>query len=299
MKKTAIALLVALSLLAAIPAASALGLSRDACRVRNTDTGVTKWGLQKAVNAARRGHHLTVRGVCHGTTTIGKDLTITGIRPRRATKPKLDGDKGGTVVTIRRGRTVVLRRVTITDGSGTDADCFSVGSTCGGGIWNHGTLKLVSVTVTGNTADYAGGVINLDEIDLQPTLTLLGTSSVSGNDAEVGGGIYNYLGNLTLMGSSQISGNTANFGAGVYNDDSGELFGTVILKASSRISGNTASAEGGGVNNTGTLRLLDSSRISGNTASNGGGVYNVGTFDTSQCGPGKRVRDNVGGDCAP
>ena len=326
MKKMAIALIVALGLLTAMPVTPTLGVSGWACRVKNTDTGVTKIGLQRAVKAARNRQHLTVRGVCHGTTRIGKNLTITGIRPGGAPKPTLDGDQKGTVVTVGRGRSVVLKRLTITDGSGTASGCLRApGPTCGGGIWNHGRLTLVSVLVTANHATNGGGAFNLDAIGPRPKLTLLGTTRISDNSASelgggiygdigtiilrgssriidnlsaTGGGVYNYLGTLILSGSSRIFSNAANAGGGVYNDDAGVLFGTVTLKDSSRISGNTATGQGGGVDNTGTLTLKDSSQITGNSASSGGGVHNVGTFDTNQCGPGKRVHDNVGGDCA-
>ena len=47
-----------------------------------------------------RSQHLTVRGVCHGITAIHVSLTITGIRPGKAARPTLNGDKGGTVLTI-------------------------------------------------------------------------------------------------------------------------------------------------------------------------------------------------------
>ena len=85
------------SLLVALVGAPAAAASPTACRVKNLDTGVTKRNLQKAVRAARKGHRLTVRGTCHGTTSIGKRLiaSVDSIEPRFRVMlyPHRDGDR--------------------------------------------------------------------------------------------------------------------------------------------------------------------------------------------------------------
>ena len=79
--RATLALFSALALVATVAVASpASAASPTACRVKNLDTGVTKASLQKAVKAAKGGHRLTVKCTCKGTTTMGKNLSITGVR---------------------------------------------------------------------------------------------------------------------------------------------------------------------------------------------------------------------------
>ena len=101
--KGAGALVLAFLAVATSPAAPTLGLSSTACRVKNLDTGSTRRSLQKAVDAASSDQRLTVRGVCHGITTIGKNLTIIGIRPPGSRQAKTRGDDDGSVIVTRPG----------------------------------------------------------------------------------------------------------------------------------------------------------------------------------------------------
>jgi predicted outer membrane repeat protein len=247
-------------LVAAGPAAAA---SPTACRVKNLDTGITKASLQKAHDAARAGHRLTVRGTCAGITTIRKNLAITGIRTATSGRPILDGKLNGTVVTLRPDVVVTMRGLTIRSGATPDF---------GGGIVNRGTLVLRDVIVRGNTAGGGAGVFN-DDLAI---LTLNGSSSISGNTTGwAGGGVYNF-GVLRLNSRSAIRGNTADWGGGIHNEDPA----TLTLNGSSSITGNTAYG-GGGVFNDGTLKMTDASRISQNTADeHGGGIYvGLGTLE--------------------
>ncbi len=190
-----------------------LGLAppRKACRVRNIDSGKTRTSLQKAVEAARAGDRLTVRGICRGLSTVGKDLAISGIRTKGSGEPTLAGMDRGTVVSIPAGVSVTIGALTIRAGA----------SKQGGGIVNRGALKLRNVVVRGNRATGAGGgIIN------SGSLELAGTSSVRSNTAKAqGGGIAN-SGTLTMSGSSSVTGNSAaSPGGGVAS--SGTLVGVV------------------------------------------------------------------------
>jgi hypothetical protein len=146
--------------------------------------------LQAAVDAASAGDTLRVKGTCVGSTTITKDLAITG-------KPKatLDANHAGRVLTMS-GAAVTLTGLTITNGT---ADW-------GAGIAILG-LRPVSVidsVISGNTAtSYGGGISN----DWGGILTLI-DSTVSGNTATHGGGISNAMdfGHLYVTGTSSISG---------------------------------------------------------------------------------------------
>lgn len=144
----------------------------------------------------------------------------------------------------------------------------------GGGIHSSERLTLRDSTITGNTARYGGGIYN------NPTGKLvLERSLVSGNHAVKpaaeeeahGGAVYNWGGSIAIHNST-ISGNDAgNDGGALMNANNGE-----VLITESTISGNSADRNGGGVTNgDGTLRIVRST-ISGNHASRGGGVF-VGT----------------------
>jgi len=314
--KGAGALLVALSLLAAIPAAPALGLSPTACRVKNTDSGITKRTLAAAVAAASDGDHLTLRGVCHGTTMIDRSLSIRGIRPKGAAKPTLDGDALDAVVTIAPGATIVkIEKLTITGGSAPN----------GGGVRAvSGATLLRDVVVRGNTAGYGGGLYLFGA-----AVTLAGATVVRANTTTTdnGAGAYVATGAVMLMSdTSRIVDNTSAFGGGgIYINN-----GTVRMEGSSSIVDNHVGQQGAGVQimGNGTLAMSGSSSIHHNvaTANSGGGVFvylgaltiadtasihdngaqsygggvliQGGTFDLpGECGPGKAVHDNTPSDC--
>ncbi|WP_430014925.1 Calx-beta domain-containing protein [Microcystis protocystis FBCC-A270] len=136
-----------------------------------------------------------------------------------------------------------------------------ISNKAGRGIYNSdngGTLTITNSTITGNTAHTGGGIYNA-----HGKLTLT-NSTISGNTAGWGGGGIFSDGTLTITNST-ISGNTANGGGGgIFN------IGTLTI-TNSTISGNTANGGGGGIGNfLGTLTITNST-ISGNTANGGGG----------------------------
>ena len=93
----------------------------------------------------------------------------------------LDGGGNGTVLTVGAGVHVIIRRLLITNGNGE----------FGGGIANHGSLTLTgSSSVSGNVASDGGGAVN------HGSLTLSGSASVTGNTAAHWGG------GITTRGSS-------------------------------------------------------------------------------------------------
>ncbi|MCB1715938.1 MAG: hypothetical protein KDK05_12490, partial [Candidatus Competibacteraceae bacterium] len=110
------------------------------------------------------------------------------------------------------------------------------------------TVAINALTISGggNPVGGGGGINNLG------TLTL-SNSTVSGNSATFGGGIYNISVDSTVtLSNSTVSGNSADNGGGIFN-----INGTVIL-SNSTVSGNSASFSGGGINNLGTLTLSNS-----------------------------------------
>ena len=182
----------------------------------------------------------------------------------------LSGNSAGSGGAIVNGGTLTVSGSTL---SGNSAPGFNLGGVHspgkGGGIFNliEGTLKVSNYsTLSGNSADSGGGLFNAGAATLQD-------STLSGNTATEGGGIDNYVtGTLTVQDSS-LSGNTAgDSGGGLYN------LCTATVQQSS-LSGNTAGSDGGGLFNgaSGALAVKDST-VLGNTAPSGADLYNLGVL---------------------
>ena len=218
--------------------------------------------------------------------TIGISLKILG---SGAQTTVLDGGRVGRVVTISKHVQVTLSGVTITNGIWSGI----VGS--GGGIFNSGTLTLVTSTLTGNSAGTfcefsctgAGGGIS-NAVGAHLTIR---NSTVSGNEAELvgcsspscytkGGGIYN-LGTLALSNST-VSGNVLfrGFpeGGGIYNSG-------VATISNSTISGNSAvyfgQGYGGGIGNIYGMVTLQNSIVANNSDDNCHGTMSSNGYNLS------------------
>ena len=182
-------------------------------------------------------------------------------------------------------------------GTATITGCTISGNTAeykGGGIYNGdpygsgtytgGTVTITGSTISGNkvvyTSGLGGGIYSSGNVYIPanvplPSLKVTG-STISGNTAGGGGGIYTYDGTATVTGST-ISGNTALGGGGGICNEGGS---STITVTNSMISGNTAASGGGIYNNAGPAAMaVTGSTISGNTASaggSGGGIWTMG-----------------------
>ena len=190
------------------------GCTQGRCCLLPTDTSATK-GLQEAINQSKTGDILNL---CAGTwnltasVLIDKNLTLVGAG---ADATVLDGNNAVGVLRIEAivtNVTATLQDLTIRKGK----------SGFGGGIYNYlGTLTLLRVNVTGNTASLAGGGIYNDGAML--TLedgSVIGGAAGEGNTATYsGGGIYNNRGTITMQTGSRVTGNTAtNSDGGIFTD---------------------------------------------------------------------------------
>jgi len=265
----------ALVLVLTLEASRAAAASTNACRVRNTDSGRTYTALQQAVDAAKPGAHLILKGTCVGETFIDKDLVLEGVRTETSGAPTLSGADNVRVLRIAPGVGVQMRDLVMVRGEALN----------GGGILNRGNLVLRDVIVRrSDTGDgiggRGGGVYNVGR------LTLNGSSRISANGANAeGGGVYN-VGSLTLNGSSRISRNGADRSGGVEN------LGTLTMSGTSSIMGNGA-VFAGGVWNMGRITLNGSSSITANHSEYTGGVDNFGTLTLSDLGS---ISENYGAD---
>ena len=206
--------------------------------------------LRRAISAASTGDTidfaagLATINLTSGELLINKNLTINGPGANLLSvqRSSASGTPAFRIFDIASASiSVTLSGLTIANGS-------AGGGLYGGGILNYGTLALAN-------------------------------STLSGNSALVGGGIYNSNGTLTVANTT-LSGNTTTNtgffgGGGIYN------IGTLTV-TSTTLSGNTATTEGGGIYSyTSTLTITDST-LSGNSAgSYGGGIrINAGTANS-------------------
>ncbi len=192
----------------------------------------------------------------------------------------VDGDKSTRVFDVDDGLPglldVVLEQLTITDGD----------ALRGGAIRNRERLTLRSSIVSGSTAEYGGGIENIDGAHLR-----LEQSSVSGNAATYrGGGIYSSTGATVELFESSVAGNSAlTQGGGIVSGPA-----TTLIIESSEITTNMAMDRGGGIysgrlsTTDGATVTITGSTISGNIGDDGGGI-NAGpgtvlTIDDSYLG---------------
>jgi CSLREA domain-containing protein len=163
----------------------------------------------------------------------------------------------GGILQVNPGVGAIFYGLTIANGN-------SAGN--GGGILNHGYLRVSDSLITGNIASTTsnssgGGICNDGTLSIE-------NSTIAGNTAnDLGGGIEN-TGALTITNST-IAGNTAGEGGGI--DTAGSL-----MLSNSTLANNTAN-RGGGVYNQTTMAVSDSIVAYNQSAFGGAGILNAGT----------------------
>jgi len=175
------------------------------------------------------------------------------------------GDARGGGISISWGyhNIVAINGCTIQDNA-----LYSTSTSYGGGIYylagpgyNTATMTITDSTIKGNTAINGGGIYND-----QSTITITG-STIQENNAVTGAGIWSS--GTTSISDSTITGNVALIqGGGIH------FQGGTLTVTDSNITHNTATTYGGGISNDGTLHIQNSA-INDNTAQFGGGIYNI------------------------
>lgn len=137
-------------------------------------------------------------------------------------------------------------------------------------------ITISGFTMTGgfrtgklNSFDRYGGAVCV----LQSLRIAITNSIITGNTAQVGGGIYASYSDVTIK-DSIISGNTALLSSGGIQTDTSSL--TII---GSTLSNNTAMQNAGGIYVAGGTLTITSSEISGNEARDSGGISTLETED--------------------
>jgi hypothetical protein len=238
------------------------GLNGDLryCLTNAADADVITFGVVGVINLTR-----ALPNLSHGTSIVGpgaNNLTV-----RRNT----GGDY--SIFTVASSTPVSIWGLTIANGGGNSVD--------GGGIHNIGTLTVINCVLSGNGAhalNFGGGIFN----DSGATMTVL-NSTVSGNTANIGAGIFNQA-TLTVLNSTLSGNRPSHLGGGIFNSDQG----TVTL-VNSTLSGNTAE-QGGGIDNQGTLIVINST-ASSNLGHGGGIAHLFGTATIIN----STLSDNSGG----
>jgi hypothetical protein len=174
--------------------------------------------------------------------------------------------KGGT---ITLGQTLDINKNLIVDGAGG-------GITVNGGghrvfqIEFNVEAAINALTITGGAAPGAGdggGILNDGDL-------LLSNSTLTGNAAVQGGGIFNEGVGLTMLGDTVNNNKAVDSGGGVYND-------TFVAMVNCTIAANHATS-GGGIANTHLLEVANST-VAFNTVAgagaDGGGIFTFGGSD--------------------
>lgn len=159
----------------------------------------------------------------------------------------------------------------------------------GGGLYNGGRATVVRSTISGNRADLAGGGIsNAGTLSLSDTAVIDNDAvSTVASVYPVGGGLSTGPGSTTYIRRSTLGGNAAKAGGGIWNDDA-----TLDLRATT-ISGNTSIEGGPGISGTTGTIWAESVVLAGNTSSAGaescGGSFTWvsygGNYRAPGCGP--------------
>jgi hypothetical protein len=151
------------------------------------------------VDASESGDAVNVApGTYYENVQIDKSLTVKGAG---ASETIVDGRQSGSVFTVGKNNpdvTVTLSDMAIQGGTGTSIDLGGNSQYfVGGGIWNAGRLTVARSTISGNSASNGGGIYNYNgTVNLE-------SGSIDHNIANLnGGGIYSILG--TLIGNMSI-----------------------------------------------------------------------------------------------
>lgn len=186
-------------------------------------------------------------------------------------------DSGGVfaqprTIVLTTGELLINKNLTIT---GTGANLLTISGNNASRIFQlqGATVAISGLTVTGGNADNGGGIFSFGS-QLTIANCVVAGNVTTGN----AGGIYNINGTLDLFNST-VSGNSAAvIGGGIANGSGA----SVVNVTNSTISGNSASG-GGGIFTNGAITVRSSTITANSATTEGGGVSNF-TFDAVSLG---------------
>lgn len=200
------------------------------------------------------------------TTPMNGSNPVISIIGAGAGQTIIDGSRQDRVLSVATGRTATISGVTLRNGLRTNGGA-------GGGLANDGNLTLDSSTVTGNqtSGNFAEGGGIFSSHAMTVTNSTIGPNNLSFN----GGGIFIFDGIFTLDRST-VYGNSADSGAGIFNAAASNLY-----LINSTISQNTADTNGGGLYNVDTANAYNATIVFNgadtdrNSSPAAGGVYSA------------------------
>lgn len=250
---------------------------------------------------------------CEGGGFHGSNFTMTGGTIQKNNAGTVAGGvlvngtgacsmSGGTITnntsTYSGGGLFVDDNTPFTMGGGTISNNTAGGD--GGGIYNNnGNITLTAGTISGNKAQWGGGINDCGTVTMKGgtisgnsttskagaginvstngKLTMSGGQIQNNTSAETGGGICN-LGTLEISGG-KISGNTTKYSGGaIYNSAQGK--GTTITGGT--ISGNKAETYGGGgiyIEDNSKVTMTGGTIKDNTVKTNGKAIYQNGTLN--------------------
>ncbi len=172
--------------------------------------------------------------------------------------------------------------------SGTSTFTGNEAEESGGAVYNDkGTVEFSSTsknTFIGNKVSMWGGAIYNSN---DATLVLSGRNEFTGNNAMLGGAIYNRAGTAEISGTNTFSGNNATSVAGaIYNYGSYDEYGTVEISGENEFIKNSASNFGAAIFNGqhgATVKISGKNNFANNIGAYGGAIFNgwQGTLNIS------------------
>jgi CSLREA domain-containing protein len=219
--------------------------------------GVFNSGSAMITNA---GVHTNTASLFGGGLWNSGVLTVTSAGLRANSAAQL----GGGIYNAPNGQTLVSSAGIGEPGAGNQAQK-------GGGVYNaiSATLTITSAGVHSNTASQEGGGV-YNESGGVVSISNSGIGTDAGNSAQQnGGGIWNN-GVLTLTSATVASNTASQNGGGIYNASNGNATVAFAGVNNNQAQGN----HGGGVYNTGALRLYGAQVAGNGAAQQGGGFFN-------------------------
>src|SRR5258708_4638912 len=172
-------------------------VANSTCTLRAAIMNANRHAGSATINLPAGVYLLTLGGANEDAALTG-DLDITGTQTLTGAgqaSTVVNGNGLDRVFQILAGSTVTISGVTIKNGNS--------GAAYGGGLYNAGTLMLISSTVTSNTGSYYGGGLYNGG-----TLTLTRTTVTSNTAAAYVGGLVNHPGGNGSPTTSTVSNHT-------------------------------------------------------------------------------------------
>ena len=244
--------------------------------------------LRTAINNAASGD--TVNFSCNGTIilsstlNITKNLTLDGV----GQSVSLSGNDTVEVLNVTTNTNFRLANLTITHGQSPVSNCSN--GSCGGGIYNKGTLTVTNASFRFNNASDRGGAIYNVSGGI---ISSLANSTFVSNGAILGGAIYNESNGAIVLANSTFVSNGAYIGGAIYNESNGAISVANSTFVSNSV---TLNSTGGAIYSFGTVSLKNSLFVKGSGGENCAGTiseqgYNLS--DDNSCPGTGTSRNNV------